>query len=393
MEDEAYRQTNESLSPPHSVTQRDIACACGVHQTTVSLVLRGIPRVGPEMVKRILDTARGLGYDLYTHSAARQLVQRRYQTRVLNQTLGLLFPSNLHLVRYYAEILQGISTETTAREYGLLTYYLPAEFEVAKFTLPPSYRCEQIDGIIALQQPVVLQYFTQQLRAQHGFGDRPIVSLIWPFAGCASVVTDNTGGAYQAMRHLLALGHRHVLQLLVVLEEPFDNRYMVAQRLDGLTRAFMEEGLDPDAHLHDLPTPTGWSDPKMLLPALHQLRQEHVREAETHPLIVYLRAHPEITAVLGWNDACAIRAWYLLRAAGYRVPEDISIIGFDDTDPMPDAEGNNLLTSVHLPLAEMGQLAVSTLMHLAANPQEQPPCLTLPTELIIRASTKPPGIH
>ena len=79
--------------------------------------------------------------------------------------------------------------------------------------------------------------------------------------------------------------------------------------------------------------------------------------APEHPVFSCLRQHPQVTAILAINDASAIRTWALLQQGGLCVPDDISLIGFDDTDPVLDAHGQNMLTTVRLPLREFGEMA------------------------------------
>jgi LacI family transcriptional regulator len=104
-----------------------------------------------------------------------------------------------------------------------------------------------------------------------------------------------------------------------------------------------------------------------------------------------LRAHPEITAIIAHNDPCAIHAILTLRQAGWRVPEDISVIGCDDTNRLLDATGRNILTTVRLPLCELGRCTAQLLLdRIAGRPIADPPPI-LPTQLIVRGTTAPPA--
>ena len=373
------------------VTQRDIALACGVHQTTVSMVMRGDVRVGGETAERVRAAARALGYDAAAQEPARRMVMRRYGTRLANQTIGLLFPAHELQVRYFTDILSGIADAATGEHYGLLTNFLPAFGTEREITMPASYQREQVDGLISLQPPIAIRKLSAELRAMPGFADRPILSLIYPLDECATIVTDNVSGAYQTLDHLLTLGHRHVLQYVPPHLDSYESRPIWEARLEGLRRAMAAHGLNAEHHLHTEFIPVDWQNPENIMPELHRLAGRGGAHVETHPLLDYLRAHPAVTAILGWNDATAIRAWLVLRAAGIRVPEEISIVGFDDTDPLPGPDGANLLSSVRLPLYELGQLAVHTIIRLAAEGRHDPVHLSLPTEFVPRASIAPPG--
>ena len=127
---------------------------------------------------------------------------------------------------------------------------------------------------------------------------------------------------------------------------------------------------------------------------LHDLNAEELTTVEIDGCYVglasYLREHPEITAVLAMNDASALRAWALLEREGIRVPRDVSIVGFDDTDPKLDADGRNLLTTVRLPLEELGREAARQLVGAITGRTKREEPVILPTELVVRGSTAVP---
>jgi DNA-binding LacI/PurR family transcriptional regulator len=100
-----------------------------------------------------------------------------------------------------------------------------------------------------------------------------------------------------------------------------------------------------------------------------------------------MRAHPEVTAILGWNDGVALHAWYTLEAAGWRIPGEISLIGFDDAAAMPGPDGRNLLTTVRVPLREIGEEAARLITARVTGALPTDEHRTLPTELILRGST------
>ena len=100
-----------------------------------------------------------------------------------------------------------------------------------------------------------------------------------------------------------------------------------------------------------------------------------------------MHAHPEVTGILALNDACALNIWDTLEEIGVHIPQQISLIGFDDTDPYPGERGRNLLTSVRLPLHEMGRDAARVLLQHITGELDHHVEHTCPVRLMVRHST------
>ncbi len=98
-----------------------------------------------------------------------------------------------------------------------------------------------------------------------------------------------------------------------------------------------------------------------------------------------------MTGILALNDACALNIWDTLQEVGVRIPEQISLIGFDDTDPYLGDGGRNLLTSVRLPLYDMGREAARIIMQHITGELTQHVERTFSVRLMVRNSTMPPG--
>jgi LacI family transcriptional regulator len=360
------------------ITLQDIAERCGVSKMTVSLALRRDTRISKETTARVQAVAEELGYNAAQQEAARRLALRKHGQDVVNRLVALIFPPHFYRMRYFSDIFRGLLEALTPEGFGLLsTSLLHRDME-----LPPVYHRGEVDGLVVYASlagdPAVMK-----LRECAGFGRRPVVILLGSKPDSLCVESDDRGGAVDTARHLLALGHRHILQFVFPGPEP-----RLAKRLDGLRATLTEAGLEPERHLHLLKVPSGWMDPERIS-AFNDDAYWATRDPATDPLVSYLRAHPEVTAVLGINDAVALHAWTVLRRAGYRVPEDISIVGFDDTDPMLDANGRNLLTTVHVPLVEVGQTAARLLVERVTNPDTAASAALLPTHLVERGSTGP----
>jgi LacI family transcriptional regulator len=231
----------------------------------------------------------------------------------------------------------------------------------------------------ALDDPMVT--YTALLRAQHADGlvvsgprvdDPSLAELVrdgfpivlqgaLPDVSAPSVDVDNVAGARGAVEHLISLGHRRIA---CITNAPLV--YTAAQeRLDGYRLAL--EAADLDASL--------------------ELVAEGAFDAPSgHAAMAQLLARTAFDAAFVASDVVALGAIGALREAGRRVPDDVSIVGFDDI-PLA-AYFDPPLTTVRLPAYELGHAAGRALLERIAD-REIPPRTLLPTELIVRSSTAP----
>lgn len=378
-----------SQHPKKTVVLKDVANQCGVTSITVSRALRGVRNVNPDIVARVKAAAAELGYDPEENSFARRLRLRREQQYLTNHTIGLLFPPHFHAVRYFLALFQGVMNVLPEHGYGLITTCNSAEHPGTDPWFPPAFSRGDVDGLIGLSLPNNLRHAFMTLRKMKNFGHRPIVSLMWHLPEYPVVMTDDAYGAYVATRHLLELGHRDLLQFF----NPASGAIFQA-RLSGIRAAFAEFNLDADAHLHlfrQPAVPGDWLDPEQFATmttadAGIDPREQCAREE----FLAFLQAHPAITAILALNDTNARHAWCSLNQAGLRVPEEYSLIGFDDVDPVIDEIGRSILTSVRLPLVDVGEAAAHLVMALVEGREPASTCIVKPTSLSVRYSTAPP---
>ncbi|OPZ84829.1 MAG: putative HTH-type transcriptional repressor ExuR [bacterium ADurb.Bin429] len=359
-----------TLQPEHAgsqaVTLDDIAARCGVGRTTVHRALHGAPEVNEQTATRIIAVAAEMGYDPALHDMARRMAKRRFGKTELTGVVGFYFPMHLYALNYFHRLFTGIMEAVVEEHYELLI--IPDADKMD--SLSPSATRGNVDAIITLSSPWVFQQTLLKLRATPGFGTRPVVSLFNPMPGCAQVRCDDFAGGKASAGHLLDLGHRHLLHFhRSRLDE---NNQVSVQRVEGYLSAYRERGLDPGPLLHDA-----------------DLRRVTRGDAIAEPLLAALRAHPEITAILTPNDLSAIGAWRTLRENGWRVPEDISIIGHDDTDPFLNDHQQNLLTSVSVPLEALGREVACLAIRMARERLATHEPIILPVSLSVRASTAP----
>ncbi|GAA0921466.1 LacI family DNA-binding transcriptional regulator [Streptomyces thermoalcalitolerans] len=182
-----------------------------------------------------------------------------------------------------------------------------------------------------------------------------------PGTGAIALDFDNRGGARQLTGHLIALGHRR----LGCIAGPRE-RTTTRHRLEGHREALAAAGLEDDPHL----TVHGHYD----------------RRSGYEATVELLRRAPDLTAIVAANDTVALGACAALRESGLRIPEDVSVAGFDDLPFGIDAVPP--LTTVRLPLAEAGARAG----RIATGREEPPPggITTLRGELMVRGSTAVP---
>lgn len=336
----------------------DVATEAGVSKSTVSLAFNSPERLAPETVARIRGVAKGLGYR--PHPVARMLAQRR------TMTLGILTPQALTVAfsnPFFSAFSQGVASVAEELGYGLL-FVSPLHGSLSRAASLAS-----VDGFVAIglgeSHPEV-----EQIR-QAG---RPIVlvdSAAFPEHG--SVEVEDAAGARLAAEHLLELGHR---SFLVIAVEPPDFARRTAP--DGAAAESVKtrrlrgyrDALDPAGIVLG-------DDRVVEGPASFQGGMAAFKSA--------YQAGLRFSAVLAMSDAMAIGALHAARDCGLRVPEDVSVVGFDDLDI--GEHTHPLLTTVHQPIAEKGAEAVRLLMSAINGRGEHPEHRRLATRLIVRGST------
>jgi LacI family transcriptional regulator len=207
------------------------------------------------------------------------------------------------------------------------------------------YEFDYLDALAVARVPVIT---VEHLAKDHHF---------------PSIVADSYQGARAAVRHLADLGHRRIAFVTgnERLASAGDRR-----------RAFEDSRAQLGLHRHAELIADGDFTQKGGFEAANRL----------------LNLRPRPTAIFAANDISALGVLSAVREAGLRVPEDVSLVGFDDI-PLA-AQVHPPLTTVRQPLQQMGRSAVNTLLAMIAGIEAPSPLITLPTELVVRASTIPP---
>lgn len=323
----------------------DVARRAGVSHQTVSRVLNGHPNVSPETKAEVLAAIRALGYR--PNIAARTLVTGKTNViGVISVDTTLYGP---------ASMLYGIE-RALHPEYFVAVASLPAFNLVSLTDAVERFAAQAVAGVIVIVPDA------NAAEALRGLTVRiPLVAVgSGDYAPLASVAIDNRAGAATATRHLLGLGHRTVYHI-----GGEDNSPDAWERVAGWREALGSAGApEPGLLRGDWSARSGY---------------EIGRE---------VAATPGVTAVLCGNDQMALG---FLRAAaehGRRVPEDISVAGFDD---VPEAAYYNPpLTTVRQDFGALGVRALRVLMDLIGGGGQRGPSAPIPTDLIVRSSTGPP---
>jgi DNA-binding LacI/PurR family transcriptional regulator len=335
-----------------STTIRDVAQKAGVGLATVSRVLNNSPLVSEATRQRVLDTIRELNF--VPNPTARRLSLGK------TQSIAVIVP--FFTRPSFVERLRGVENTLAESEYDLIIYNVEtSERRGTYFRSVP--RRERADGVLIISLspreedlpylvnspvPVVL------VDANH-----PSLAML------SRVVVDDIAGGRQAVQHLIDLGHRRIGYICDPFETPF-NFTASYDRYQGYLQALKAAKIPFCQEYHR------WG--------------EHGRY-EARRLGCEMLALPERpTAIFAASDTQAMGVLEAAQDLNLRVPEDLSVIGYDDIEV---AEYLGLTTMRQL-LFESGRRGVELLLDRLENPEASPVCEVLPVGLIKRRTTAPP---
>lgn len=345
-----------------TVTIRDVARASGFSPSTVSIVLNNAPlsRYIPAITKtRIQKTAKGLGY--HPNIFAKSLRSKR------NHTVGVILFDITD--PYCTLILRGIEKSLYQESY--LPILADAHNERGRFERYLEMMLERrVEGLLVLANWL---YLDINLLADLERGKTPsvIIGRELESKATSSVTVDDEGGAYSAVAHLYSLGHRKI----AFVRGPKALASSKA-RWRGVQRFAKDNRVELDPRLIvDLPDQVNLNAG---VDDAYRITEELLKRKRT------------FTALMAYDDMTAFGAMRALVKAGVRIPQECSIIGFDDIDPshllVP------ALTTVRQPMEAMGTSAVSILLDsisaAADNRTGSAIHRKLPAELVIRESTQ-----
>ncbi|AEN08314.1 MULTISPECIES: LacI family DNA-binding transcriptional regulator [unclassified Streptomyces] len=323
----------------------DVARLAGVSSQTVSRVSNGHSMVSEETRRRVLSAMKELNYR--PNSAARALKSGRFRT--LGVVLFTLATTG------NVRTLEAISASAADEGYAITLLPVATPTSTGVRGAVTVLGEQVVDGMIVIMEvhlldaAISLPPNTHVVVADSDAGDRYSV-----------VDTDQSGGARAAVQHLLDLGHHTVAHVAGPAES------FAAQRRAVAWRQTLEEAGRP------VPPPVDgdWS------------------AVSGYEAGLTLAADPSVTAVFAANDQMALGVLRALHERGRRVPEDVSVVGFDDI--ADSASFFPPLTTVHQDFAEIGRLCVDGVLRQIRNEAAERGTTLVPTRLVVRSSTAPP---
>ncbi|MEV8547990.1 LacI family DNA-binding transcriptional regulator [Streptomyces sp. NPDC051572] len=344
-------------------TVKDVATRAGVSTATVSRVLGGTYPVASATRNRVQRALRELDYVVDANARALGNATSNTVAFVVNDVTG----------PFFAHIAHGVEQQATAEGRLCLvctTHHDPAR-ELAVINLMREQRAE---AVILVGGTVLTPEYTERMvklaRSLDAEGSRLVLCgrpSIGPDVPETVVEYDNEGGAFSMTSYLLSLGHERIVLLGAERHTTTSGRHTTtAGRVAGYRRALESRGLS--------------YDPDVVVPC------QYAREAGYQATRELLAQRAEFTAVFAMTDMIAAGVYKALREAGLRVPDDVSVVGFDDiplaTDLVPE------LTTVHVPHEELGRAAVRLALNRADHPVQH---LTMGTHVVVRGSAGPVG--
>lgn len=326
------------------MTIKDVAKAAGVSPSTVSRALRNSSRISPEVRARVQRVAREMNF--HPNQMARSLVSRR------TPIIGVVFPGDLSMNLgnpFYPSVLQGIGHAASERRHHVLLL-------TGSETLSPDESSRQavesgyVSGLIRLAAENVPPRDDEV----------PVVVIGHPAQKCCAVDNDNVGAGYEAARHLLSHGHRRLLLA------GYDPQYMfTVDRREGYERALREAGVPVDqTRVISAGTLFGSGEGETL---------RRLFEGPDRP-----------TGVVCMDDAQAIGLCRQLDAMNLRVPRDVSVVSFNNTEA--SRYHNPPLTTFDIEPYQLGVKALNLLLDLLSGQVEAPASLVVPFTLVQRQS-------
>lgn len=329
------------------ITREDVAQRAGVSTAVVSYVINDGPRpVSPETREKVEQAIDELGY--FPNEVARSLKRKQ------SLTIGLILPNVNNPV--YGEIA-GIFEHICMQAGYLVLLCNTGRNPDQEQKCVRMLRAKQVDGVIVMPSQAPRELVAPLVEA-----NIPIIVLEHNLDDLNCVAIDDLEGGRLATQHLINLGHRRIA---LIRREPTSTTS--SQRLVGYRNALESAGIPFDASIV-VETDTGFDAGFRAM--------QHLLDS----------SDPSPTAVFAHNDVLALGAMHAIRSAGLRIPDDISVVGYDDT--AGSAYLDPPLTTIQYPKAEMGRCAAQLVLQLIQDSTAaSPKTITLPVELIIRSST------
>ena len=335
-----------------STTIKDVALKAGVSIATVSLVINDNKRISSETKKKVLRIIKQLDY--HPSKSARDLASQK------TGNIGFILTDD-HFLRtepFYTRIFLGTEFEARDSNYYILLATVLSNFN-NKDSLPRFVLEHSVDGvIIAGKVPNFLIAKLVEYNIPLVFVDYKPEDQNFPV-----VLIDNIQGGVLATEHLLNYGHEHIGFIGGDILHP-----SIRDRLTGYNRALDSAGIKQNQKL-------------VHVSSTYPDRQNGYDAAKE-----LFTKNKNISAIFACNDAMAIGAMHFLKDNGYKIPGDVSVIGFDDVEA--DLLLNPTLSTIRVPKFDLGSEALRLIKQSLVDPKVKTKIVLVPVELIVRESTK-----
>lgn len=341
-----------------SATLRDVAREAGVSIRTVSRVVNNKDAIADGTRQRVLEIIQRLGYR--PNTLARGLVSGK------TRSLAVVIPQITD--PFYPEFVQGVESVARAQEYHVFLCNTD-EDPLQELKTLEALASKQVEGVILCGTRMDHEQLVQANQLH-----KLVIVTSHPPAGLVNVNVQEEAGFSVVTTHLIELGHRaigHIPRL----------QHGVSARLDGYCQAMQQHGLS--------------APPAYVEPVNHSTIDEG--RAATERLLARV---PHLTAITCYNDLVAIGALQACKAMGRKVPEEMSIVGFDDILLASLVEP--ALTTMHVSRFDLGRMATERLFCMVSEQDRehdrvvipQTVCHSeLPTQLIVRATSSAPPVR
>lgn len=326
-------------------TIRDVAELAGVSIATISRVLNNKGKVSGETAKRVMDIVKEIGYE-----PEPQALPRRQTVTKLQGRFAIILPTLSN--PYFAELLDIVEQEIQYLGYSLLVYNSRGDAQREQSLLNVCQQ-QKIDGLFTVPCSSTSEHIT--VLKQQSF---PVVSLTQLHAELTSVAVDHAEGGAQVAEHLAGMGHTMIGYLGPANE--------AEQKFNGFRNKLAQLRIDlPSDRIVDI--------------------NDDTISGITAKLNSYLEQHSKLpfSAIFVFNDYSAQLAIDVLNSRGYRVPDDVLVVGFDNT---LIAQVMNI-SSVAQPIREIGRLGFQEMMRLIGRQDIDTHHLVLSPRLVLRNSS------
>ena len=329
-------------------TLADVARAAGVSSATASRVINGFSRVRPETRRQVEDAIVDLGY-------VRQRASRGNGKQRARSVAVVVCEEALRLCSdpFFGRVLWGVSQVLAPS--GFQSVLLMAQSAKEAQSVVRYLRGGNVDGALLVSMHARYSMALERVTVPLACAGRPAQANTDAFS---FVDADNRGGAERAVRHLLESGRRRI----ATIAGPRDMS-PGRDRLIGYQNALMDEG---------------WFDPGLVVHGdFGQSSGEHMTQR-------LLDRRPDIDAIFAASDLMAVGVLRALRRSGRKVPDDVAVVGFDNSPLARSTEPP--LTTVNQPVESIGAQTARELLSLMAGNSTEGRHVVLDTELVIRGS-------